>query len=386
MKTLNSEPSKWASALMLSALMSIANAQSVSVPNSAATRAVSAPASSATGASIGVANAAAQAREGLRSQTRDWVAAQSGIDPELVTVGALDGRVDPPVCESGYRFDFPFESRSTVRVNCERPVRQYYLRVAVERPRHLVITVRALTPGEIVDSSDLTIREVGGSAGGFATPTLVVGRAVRRALAAGESPQAQDLEEVVEILRSSSELRSGQALSPSAFKIERVPRSRVPAGAISRSEDLSRARLRRDIAADRILTSDDLIDTRLVVVARRNLMRGDVIDSSALEVIEMDRRSAPPDHLASAQGLEQAEITGMVRAGEPLRASMVRPALLIRKGQTVILTVAKSGLEISVQVEALEDAKSGDQVKLRNPESGKSLAGIVTGRGAARAL
>jgi flagella basal body P-ring formation protein FlgA len=28
----------------------------------------------------------------------------------------------------------------------------------------------------------------------------------------------------------------------------------------------------------------------------------------------------------------------------------------------------------------------GDQVKLRNPDSGKPLAGMVTGRGAARAL
>lgn len=60
---------------------------------------------------------------------------------------------------------------------------------------------------------------------------------------------------------------------------------------------------------------------------------------------------------------------------------MVRPALMVRKGQIVLLSVARSGIEISVQVEALEDAKLGDQVKLRNPDSGKPLAGMVTGRG-----
>jgi len=144
--------------------------------------------------------------------------------------------------------------------------------------------------------------------------------------------------------------------------------------------------LKRDVAMDHLLTSDDLISTRTVVIARRNLMRGELLDPAALEVVELDARALPADHLSSPQGLEQGEMTGLVRAGEPLRASMVKPALMVRKGQSVLLSVARSGIEINVQVEALEDARLGDQVKLRNPDSGKALAGMVTGRGTARAL
>lgn len=330
--------------------------------------------------------ASGAARESLREQARDWMAGQTGTDAALIRVGTLDGRVDPPACDNGYRFDFPFESRTTIRAACDTPVRQYYLRVSVERTRQRVVIARSMAAGEIVSPADLAIRELAGGPSGFDNPAQIVGRSLRRALAAGEAPQFSDLEEVIAVIRTSSELRAGQPIATSSLRTELLPRSKVPAGAVTRIDEASKARLRRDVAADHLLLADDLISTRPVVVAKRNLMRGETIDASALEIVEMDSRTLPADHLGSRQGLEQGEITGMVRAGEPLRASMVKPALMVKKGQTVMLSVARSGIEISVQVEALEDAKLGDQIKLRNPDSGKALAGLVTGRGTARAL
>lgn len=347
------------------------------------TAAVAQPANTAPASAPG---ASASARETLREQARDWAAAQTATDAALIRIGALDGRVDPPVCDNGYRFDFPFEARTTVRALCDNPVRQYYLRVSVERTRQRLVLARSMAAGEIISPADLTVRDLAGSQGGIDSPSQVVGRSLRRAVNAGEAPSANDLEEVATIVRAVSDLKAGDPVQAASLRTELLPRSRIPPGAMTRADDLSRARLRRDVPADRILVADDLIDTRPVVIARRNMMRGETIDSAALEVIEMDRRAIPPDNLSSVQGLEQGEVTGMIRAGEPVRASMVRPALMVRKGQVVMLSVARAGIEISVQVEALEDAKLGDQVKLRNPDSGKPLAGMVTGRGAARAL
>ena len=371
-------------ATALAAVVASASAQSVAVMGAGAPRATAAVAS--LGSSPSVSGNSATAREGLRDQARDWVASQTATDAALIRIGALDGRVDPPVCESGYRFDFPFEARSTVRAHCDNPVRQYYLRISVERVRQRLVLARSMAAGEIVSQSDLTLRDLAGSSGGIDSAAQIVGRSLRRAVSAGEAPQANDLEEVTTVVRAAADLRAGDMIPVTVLRTELLPRSKIPAGAVTRVDDLNRARLRRDVPADRVLLSDDLIDTRPVVVARRNMMRGETIDSGALEVVEMDRRALPADHLSSAQGLEQGEVTGMIRAGEPVRASMVRPALMVRKGQTVMLSVARSGIEISVQVEALEDAKLGDQVKLRNPDSGKPLAGMVTGRGAARAL
>lgn len=371
-------------AAALMAVVAPASAQSVAVMGAGAPRATAAVAS--LGASPSLSGNSAAAREGLRDQARDWVASQTATDSALIRIGALDGRVDPPVCESGYRFDFPFEARSTVRAHCDNPVRQFYLRISVERVRQRLVLARSMAAGEIVSQSDLTLRDLAGSSGGIDSAAQIVGRSLRRAISAGEAPLANDLEEVTTVVRAAADLRAGDMIPVTALRTELLPRSKIPLGAVPRVDDLSRARLRRDVPADRVLVSDDLIDTRPVVVARRNMMRGETIDGGALEVVEMDRRALPADHLSSAQGLEQGEVTGMIRAGEPVRASMVRPALMVRKGQIVLLSVARSGIEISVQVEALEDAKLGDQVKLRNPDSGKPLAGMVTGRGAARAL
>lgn len=361
-----------------------ASAQSVAASGAGVPR-VSPVVASLTGTQPGPGTSAA-AREGLRDQARDWVASQTATDPGLIRIGALDGRVDPPMCESGYRFDFPFEARSTVRAHCDNPVRQYYLRISVERVRQRLVLARSMAAGEIISQSDLTVRDLAGSSGGIDSPAQIIGRSLRRAIGAGEAPLSNDLEDVATVVRAVADLRAGDMIPATVLRTELLPRSKIPLGAVTRVDDLNRARLRRDVPADRVLVSDDLIDTRPVVVARRNMMRGETIDSTSLEVIEMDRRTLPADHLSSAQGLEQGEVSGMIRAGEPVRASMVRPALMIRKGQIVLLSVARSGIEISVQVEALEDAKLGDQVKLRNPDSGKPLAGMVTGRGAARAL
>jgi len=327
-------------------------------------------------------------REALREEARHWVASQVGAGIDHINIGALDSRIDTPACPQGYRFDFPFENRSTVRAVCRQPARQIYLRASIDKPQLRVVAQVALSAGQLISAADLTTRPViGAQAGsGFDRPDLLVGRALRRSVDAGELLSAQDIEEAVPVVRTSTAQAAGAQFDLKAARVEMIPRSRAPAGAVIRLDDVKMVKLRRDIAADQVLMTDDIVDARPVVVATRNLMRGDVIDASMLALQELDRRNVPPDHLVSLAGLEQAEVMGPIRAGEPLRSSQLRPSLMVRKGQQVVLTVASGGMEISVRVEALEDARLGDQVKLRNPESGRAIAGVVTGRGSARTL
>jgi flagella basal body P-ring formation protein FlgA len=262
------------------------------------------------------------------------------------------------------------------------------MRASIDKPQLRVVAVSPLTAGQLISASDLATRPVVGAqtGAGFDRPEQLVGRALRRSVDAGELLSAQDIEETVPVVRTSAAQAAGAQFDLNAARVEMIPRSRAPAGAIIRLDDVKMVKLRRDLAADQVLMSDDIVDARPVVVATRNLMRGDIIDASMLTLQEIDRRGVPPDHLVSLAGLEQAEVMGPVRAGEPLRSSQLRPSLMVKKGQQVVLTVASGGMEISVRVEALEDARLGDQVKLRNPESGRAIAGVVTGRGSARTL
>ena len=54
--------------------------------------------------------------------------------------------------------------------------------------------------------------------------------------------------------------------------------------------------------------------------------------------------------------------------------------------QIVEALATNSGLELSFRAEALHDARIGEQISLKNQDSGKIIQGIVTGKGTARAL
>jgi flagella basal body P-ring formation protein FlgA len=329
---------------------------------------------------------ASLARDSLRSEARAWVATQTGAHISWVSVASLDARVAPPACDTGYRFDFPFESRATVRANCDRPSRQFYMRVNTERPKQRLVAARPLSAGTMISAGDLAPREGSNVTGGIDDPALVAGRFLRRSLEQGEAPSVQDFEDRVPVIRTTRDLRTGETLDMSNLRVEMTAKSRAPSASLANVEELKTARLRRDVPADRVLTADDLIDPRTVVVAKRNLLRGENVDAGAFDLVQVDRRQLPPDFITDSRGILGAEVTSPIRTGEPLRSSQIRPALMVRKGQPVILTVSLTGLEISFQAEALEDARLGDPVKLRNPDSGKTLAATVTGRGTARSM
>jgi flagella basal body P-ring formation protein FlgA len=47
-----------------------------------------------------------------------------------------------------------------------------------------------------------------------------------------------------------------------------------------------------------------------------------------------------------------------------------------------ILIGQGQGFQIAARVEALQDGRFGEQIKLKNPESGRILSGVVRGPGA----
>ena len=84
---------------------------------------------------------------------------------------------------------------------------------------------------------------------------------------------------------------------------------------------------------------------------------------------------------------ENSEFVREVQPGVPLHTYDLRRAVVIKQGQVVTLTVGQgNGFNITARVEALQDGKIGEQIRLKNPESGRLLTGIVTGPNTARGL
>ena len=126
---------------------------------------------------------------------------------------------------------------------------------------------------------------------------------------------------------------------------------------------------------------------RQVVVAATNLPAGQVLQRDSLKLDRMEADKISKAHYLESQGLEGQELLRAVRAGEPIRVSDLRPATLVKRGEMVLMTIGTPAtFEISVKAEAMQDGRVGEQIKLRNTESGRTLSGVVTGKGTAKGL
>ena len=119
-----------------------------------------------------------------------------------------------------------------------------------------------------------------------------------------------------------------------------------------------------------------------VFVVKERVHRGQRLSAIKLQETVADK-TTPRDALASDQGLELLEATRMLRVGEVLRASMVKSAPAIKKGERVKLRLQKGGLEIEIEVEALVNGQIGDRIRFRNVESGQELQAEVVAIGQA---
>ena len=53
-----------------------------------------------------------------------------------------------------------------------------------------------------------------------------------------------------------------------------------------------------------------------------------------------------------------------IRGGQPIRASDLKPALMVKEGDTVLLSVVSGALTITSSMVALEDGKLDQQIDL----------------------
>jgi flagella basal body P-ring formation protein FlgA len=52
----------------------------------------------------------------------------------------------------------------------------------------------------------------------------------------------------------------------------------------------------------------------------------------------------------------------------------------------VLLSVGSGAYQVAARVEAMQDGRLGEQIRLKNPESGRTLSGVVIGPNQLRGL
>lgn len=119
---------------------------------------------------------------------------------------------------------------------------------------------------------------------------------------------------------------------------------------------------------------------RWVLVASVPLQRGMTLHETHVQRAQVDTSGMPVNVLEHASEIMHAEVVRDVRPGVPLRSHDIRPTVLVKRGQMVLLSVGQAqGFQISARVEAMQDGRFGEQIRLKNRDSGRELSGRVQG-------
>lgn len=138
-------------------------------------------------------------------------------------------------------------------------------------------------------------------------------------------------------------------------------------------------------AAPDAATSAGPTAVRSVVVAQQLLKRGAILSSGSVQLSPVALREGDQSVLTDLKDLQFLEVVRDIPAGTPLRASDVKPVMLVRRGQIVLMTVGSpASFTVSIRLEAQQDGRFGEQILLKNPESGRSVTGVVVGVNAVR--
>lgn len=119
---------------------------------------------------------------------------------------------------------------------------------------------------------------------------------------------------------------------------------------------------------------------RKVLVAAAVLPRGTVLNETHVVLADVDTSSVGSPAFEAVADVMHSELVRDLRPGQPIRVQDVRQTVLVKRGQTVLMSVGQAqGFQITARVEALQDGRMGEKVQLKNSESGKILSGVVKG-------
>ena len=122
-----------------------------------------------------------------------------------------------------------------------------------------------------------------------------------------------------------------------------------------------------------------------VLVSKEVLKRGTVLQPDMFSYAEMPVGGMENQIISDTKLIKNMELVRDLTPNTPLRSYDVKTAVLVKRGQEVLVTAGEGqGFAITMRAEALQDGGFGEQIRLKNSESGRSLYGVITGPSAAK--
>lgn len=125
---------------------------------------------------------------------------------------------------------------------------------------------------------------------------------------------------------------------------------------------------------------------RDAVVAVRNMPRGAVISANDIALREVDVSMIRGQILDNTEAAIGMEVRRHTNSDAVLSLDMLVTPLMVKRGETVVVTAERAGVVIRQQGVALQDGESGKQIQIRNTRSDRVVQAIVTGPGEVKVI
>lgn len=116
-----------------------------------------------------------------------------------------------------------------------------------------------------------------------------------------------------------------------------------------------------------------------IPVVSTQKVSGDVINKDDITYLSLRTDSVSPQHITTADKLIGMTPKRSLAPETPIRLTDVQTPILVKKNDTVTVTLASQGMAISMKGRAMQDGSKGDVIRILNPVSKREIEGSVTG-------
>jgi flagella basal body P-ring formation protein FlgA len=309
----------------------------------------------------------------LEALVKTWVSSELNLSEHGVALGKLNKNIRIQACEVSPSLSFPFNNQNTVQVACDDRWK-LFVSIDVNTGDAFSSAKKTIRRGDTIDVSDIENPEQHWQ-----------GLVALRDISVGEHVTDEDFGSDIVAYRTTQMISAGQEIE--SRHLEKF----IPATTdrfIKPITTVSHVRLvsKNDLEQGAVLTETNTAVLHPRVVATRALPHGTIIEDEDAEVSwssDQHHVNTAPTDLIEVVGLQT---TRRIRPQEMIRYADLTQALLVKKGMAVTLEIRRRQLTIQVETVALEDGEYGQQIRLKNLESGQTIYGIVTGKHAAQGI
>jgi flagella basal body P-ring formation protein FlgA len=125
---------------------------------------------------------------------------------------------------------------------------------------------------------------------------------------------------------------------------------------------------------------------RPVVVTLEPIARGTALNDSMLQLQEVSVSQLQGSYFTNIAAVEGMVAKRLINSGSTVTSAQVTPPLVIKKGDAVLVTASTSGLKVKMPGTALNDGRQGEQIRVKNNHSKRTIDARVTGPGQVKVL